>query len=91
MNVALKRSTVYQSSINWGGDPFRAVDGNTDGNYNKLVLEHYGLNGTGAAVAETSFRRDKVSDRFPKTESKNIENRGRSRLLSEVHFDEIAN
>ena len=38
-----------------------------------------------------SFKRNVVSDRFPKTASKNIEKRRRSRLLRDVHISEIAN
>ena len=38
-NVALKKA-VQQSSLGWGGDPKRAVDGNTSGNYRHKSVTH---------------------------------------------------
>ena len=36
LNVALQKPT-QQSSTGWGGTSDRAVDGNTDGNYNRYL------------------------------------------------------
>ena len=40
---------------------------------------------------DSTYTINGLSDRFPKTASKNIEKRRRSRLLRDVHFHEIAN
>ena len=44
-NVAVKKKAT-QSTIGFGGDPNRAVDGNTDGNYHNHSVSHTQSNGT---------------------------------------------
>ncbi|KAL5264916.1 hypothetical protein ACHWQZ_G005866 [Mnemiopsis leidyi] len=39
-NLALRKEQVYQSSVACGGEPKRAVDGNTDGVYNHKGVTH---------------------------------------------------
>ena len=42
INLACRKTLVTQSSTGWGGDPLRAVDGSTDGVYERyLISSHY--------------------------------------------------